>query len=425
MKKRFTEEQIIGVLKEADAGAKPAELCRKHGISEATYYNWKAKFGGMTVSDAQRLKELEQENNKLKKLLAESMLDKAALQDLLSRKVVSPQAKREAVRTLMTERSMGVTRACGLVGISRSLFAYESTRSGDAALTERMKEMAVAKRRYGYRRIHVLLRREGWQANHKRIWRLYSLAGLSVRKRKRKRIAATERVVRLAAIAPNQSWSMDFVADGLAYGRRFRCLTIVDDYTRECLAIEVDTSLPGLRVAMVLQRLAEMRGLPRSITVDNGPEFAGRALDAWAYQAGVKLSFIRPGKPVENAYIESFNGKFRDECLNEHWFLSLRQAKSLIENWRVEYNTDRPHSALGYLTPAQFVQAHQKEGLNRPGFLRQSRSSKSSAVRTLPEKPGRYSCGAVVGCRTTRYSQTHRRVPGREWNRSCVGFFHA
>ncbi|WP_412784025.1 IS3 family transposase [Bordetella holmesii] len=363
MKKRFTEEQIIGVLKEADAGAKPAELCRKHGISEATYYNWKAKFGGMTVSDAQRLKELEQENNKLKKLLAESMLDKAALQDLLSRKVVSPQAKREAVRTLMTERSMGVTRACGLVGISRSLFAYESTRSGDAALTERMKEMAVAKRRYGYRRIHVLLRREGWQANHKRIWRLYSLAGLSVRKRKRKRIAATERVVRPAAIAPNQSWSMDFVADGLAYGRRFRCLTIVDDYTRECLAIEVDTSLPGLRVAMVLQRLAEMRGLPRSITVDNGPEFAGRALDAWAYQAGVKLSFIRPGKPVENAYIESFNGKFRDECLNEHWFLSLRQAKSLIENWRVEYNTDRPHSALGYLTPAQFVQAHQKEGL--------------------------------------------------------------
>ncbi|QGC61451.1 transposase family protein [Bordetella holmesii] len=149
----------------------------------------------------------------------------------------------------------------------------------------------------------------------------------------------------------------------LAYGRRFRCLTIVDYYTRECLAIEVDTSLPGLRVAMVLQRLAEMRGLPRSITVDNGPEFAGRALDAWAYQAGVKLSFIRPGKPVENAYIESFNGKFRDECLNEHWFLSLRQAKSLIENWRVEYNTDRPHSALGYLTPAQFVQAHQKEGL--------------------------------------------------------------
>lgn len=154
---------------------------------------------------------------------------------------------------------------------------------------------------------------------------------------------------------------MDFVSDGLAYGRRFRCLNIVDDYTRECLAIEVDTSLSGLRVAQVLQRLAELRGLPKSITVENGPEFAGRALDAWAYQVGVKLSFIRPGKPVENAYIDSFNGKSRDECLNEHWFVSLRQAKSLIEDWRVEYNTERPHGALGYLTPEQFAQAHRQQ----------------------------------------------------------------
>lgn len=154
---------------------------------------------------------------------------------------------------------------------SRSLFAYESKRTGDVALTERMKEMAALKRRYGYRRIHILLRREGWQTNHKRVWRLYSQAGLSVRKRRRKRIAPAERVVRPVATAPNQSWSMDFVSDGLAYGRRFRCLNIVDDYTRECLAIEVDTSLPGLRVAQVLQRLAELRGLPKSITVDNGP----------------------------------------------------------------------------------------------------------------------------------------------------------
>jgi len=231
----------------------------------------------------------------------------------------------------MTERGMGITRACGLVGISRSLFAYESKGTGDVALTERMKEMAALKRRYGYRRIHILLRREGWQTNHKRVWRLYSQAGLSVRKRRRKRIAPAERVVRPVATAPNQSWSMDFVSDGLAYGRRFRCLNIVDDYTRECLAIEVDTSLPGLRVAQVLQRLAELRGLPKSITVDNGPEFAGRALDAWAYQVGVKLSFIRPGKPVENAYIESFNGKFRDECLNEHWFM-LTCSPWLVRN---------------------------------------------------------------------------------------------
>jgi putative transposase len=276
--------------------------------------------------------------------------------------VVSPQARREAVRILMAERQLGVTRACGLVGISRSLFAYESKRASDIALTERMKEMAAAKRRYGYRRIHVLLRREGWQANHKRVWRLYSQAGLSVRKRTRKRITAVERVIRPQPTGPNQSWSMDFVADGLAYGRRFRCLNVVDDYTRECPAIEVDTSLPGLRVAHVLEKIAVMRGLPRTITVDNGPEFAGKALNAWAYQAGVTLSFIRPGKPVENAYIESFNGKFRDECLNEHWILSLRQAKSLIEAWRIEYNTERPP---------------QRTGLSGAGAVRQGPSART------------------------------------------------
>jgi putative transposase len=264
----------------------------------------------------------------------------------------------------MTERAMGVTRACGLVGISRSLFRYESRRSGeDAELTGRMTAIAAQKRRYGYRRIHVLLQLEGWLANHKRIWRLYSKAGLSVRKRRRKRIAAVERTPLPSPTGPNQSWSMDFVSDGLAYGRRFRCLNVVDDYTRECLAIEVDTSLPGLRVKQVLQRLSEIRGLPASITVDNGPEFAGKALDAWAYEAGVTLSFIRPGKPVENAYIESFNGRFRDECLNEHWFMTMRHARSLIESWRIEYNTERPHSSLGYLTPEQFAQAHEKQQL--------------------------------------------------------------
>ncbi|ARL38796.1 transposase [Burkholderia pseudomallei] len=162
--------------------------------------------------------------------------------------------------------------------------------------------------------------------------------------------------------------------------RRFRCLNVVDDYTRECLAIEVDTSLPGLRVQQVLDRLKEMRGLPASITVDNGPEFAGKVLDAWAYEAGVTLSFIRPGRPVENAYIESFNGRFRDECLNEHWFVSMRHAKRLIEEWRIEYNTERPHSSLGYLTPAQFARAH---GAKQQFLTSVERPHVSEDTRTL------------------------------------------
>jgi putative transposase len=270
---------------------------------------------------------------------------------------VSPQARRAAVNVLMTERSFGVTRACGLVGISRSLYRYRSRRSDSGALRMRIEEIAAVKRRYGYRRVYVRLRREGWQVNRKRVYRLYREAGLAVRRRKRKRIGPFERKPLPKPRVASESWSMDFVADGLIGGRRLRCLTIVDDCTRECLAIEVDTSITGLRVQAVLDRLADARGLPQSITVDNGPEFDGQVLDKWSYRTGVRLSFIRPGKPNENAYIESFNGRLRDECLNEHWFLSLAHARLVIEAWRIEYNTERPHSSLGDRTPQEFAKA--------------------------------------------------------------------
>ncbi len=269
--------------------------------------------------------------------------------------MVGPQAKRAAVSHLMASHKMGVTRACGLIGISRSLYRYEAKRPADTELKARLGELAAQKRRYGYRRLHVLLRREGWEINCKRTYRVYHEAGLMVRKRKRKRIAGVERQVKAPALAPNESWSMDFVSDGLVDGRRLRCLNIVDDFTKQCLAIEVDTSLPGRRVVSVLERLAESRGLPKSITIDNGPEFAGKALDEWAYSRGLQLRFIQPGKPQQNAYIESFNGKFRDECLNEHWFVSMRHARQVIEEWRQEYNDQRPHSSLGYLTPNRFA----------------------------------------------------------------------
>jgi putative transposase len=268
--------------------------------------------------------------------------------------MVSPQVRREAVTVLMTERDFGVTRACGLLQISRALYRYQSRRPACAALRERIAEIAAVKRRYGYRRMHVLLRREGWRVNRKLTYRLYREAGLAVRRRKRKRIGPFERKPLPKPTAANRSWSMDFVSDGLADGRRIRCLAIVDDCTRECVALEVDTSITGTRVKAVLERLADTRGLPRSITVDHGPEFEGQVLDAWAYGSNVQLSFIRPGKPNENAYIESFNGKFRDECLNEHWFITMAQARRAIESWRIECNTERPHSSLGDLTPQEF-----------------------------------------------------------------------
>jgi putative transposase len=269
--------------------------------------------------------------------------------------MVSPQVRREAVTVLMTERDFGVTRACGLVGLSRSLYRYRSRREPCVALRERICEIAALKRRFGYRRVYRRLKREGWVVNRKRVYRLYREEGLAVRRRKRKRIGLVERKPLPKPAAANISWSMDFVSDGLADGRRLRCLNIVDDCTRECVAIEVDTSITGSRVKAVLERLSEERGLPRSITVDHGPEFEGQVLDAWAYEANVSLSFIRPGKPNENAYIESFNGKFRDECLNEHWFVTMKHAREIIESWRIEYNTEREHSSLGTLTPAEYA----------------------------------------------------------------------
>jgi putative transposase len=200
-----------------------------------------------------------------------------------------------------------------------------------------------------------MLKRENIVVNHKRTERIYREEGLALRRKRRRKGAAGIRVVMTSAIRPNEHWSVDFVSDSIVTGRRFRALTIVDDYSRECPAIEVDTSLGGARVVSVLERLSETRGLPEAITIDNGPEFTGKVLDEWAYRKGVKLNFIRPGKPIENAYAESFNGRLRDECLNTNWFLNLKHARNIIEDWRKDYNQVRPHSSLKNMTPMEYA----------------------------------------------------------------------
>jgi putative transposase len=269
--------------------------------------------------------------------------------------VVKPAGRREIVQYVMGTYDLSQRRACGLIRMSRSSFEYRSCRPADGEFRDKLRDLAGKRPRYGYRRLHELMRRDGVEVNHKRLYRIYREEQLAVRRRRRKRIAASARPQMPVPSRVNERWSMDFMADTLATGRSFRTLNIVDDFSRECLVIEVDTSLPGLRVARVLDRIAARRGLPQGIVVDNGPEFCSRALDAWAYQRGVKLHFIRPGKPVENAFIESFNGKFRDECLNEHWFTGLMDARFTIENWRRDYNQVRPHSSLGGKTPEEFA----------------------------------------------------------------------
>ena len=271
----------------------------------------------------------------------------------------------------MTQRfGLSQRQACGLVGLGRSTAQYRAHTADDGLLRVRLRTLAQRWARFGVRRLHVLLRREGWTLNHKRTERLYRVEGLALRRKRRRSKATDLRSPLPTPERPNQCWSMDFVADRLSAGRRVRALTLVDDYSRECPVIEVDTSLPGARVVQVLERLAATRGLPQVIRVDNGPEFTGRALDAWAYRRGVRLHFIRPGRPTENAYVESFNGRFRDECLNTHWFATLEEAKDLIEIWRQTYNQIRPHSALGNLTPEEFVGRNaERAGAQQAGEL--------------------------------------------------------
>ena len=248
---------------------------------------------------------------------------------------------------------------CRLGARDRNTLRDRRRRPDDQALRTRMRELAETKRRYGCPRIYVRLRREGWMVNHKKIERLYREEGLSLRRRARKKATAVPRVALPRPNEPGRCYAMDFVHDRLANGRRFKCLTMTDLCSKEVPVIEVDNSIGGERVCRILDRIFAGRPLPETVILDNGPEFSGTALDAWAGQHGVTLHFIQPGKPVQNAFIESFNGKFRDECLNEHWFLTLQEAQVVIEAWRQEYNEERTHSAIGDVTPMEFIQNHQ------------------------------------------------------------------
>jgi putative transposase len=228
---------------------------------------------------------------------------------------------------------------------------YRLTRDPQEALRQRLRELAAVRVRFGYRRLTVLLRREGWRVNAKRIYRLYGLDGLEVRTKPRRKLASRVRVPLPIAARPNERWSMDFVSARLVDGRWFRALTVLDLYTRECLALVADRSLTGVKVAGALTRVLQHRAAPIAITVDNGGEFVSRAMDAWAYAHAVRLDFIRPGKPVENAFIESFNGKLRDECLNSHVFGTVAEAQAVLNAWRDDYNRVRPHRSLRDRTP--------------------------------------------------------------------------
>lgn len=269
-----------------------------------------------------------------------------------------PAQKKALAQELMLDYKVSVRRSCALLDIYHSAYYYRHHRREDRPLRSRIREIAASRVRYGHWRIYSLLRREGWRDNHKRVYRVYKEEGLNLRSKKprRNRSAAT-RLDRLNATELYQCGSMDFVSDALFDGRKFRALTIVDNYSRECVAIQPGQSLKGGDVVSVLEALRQERGIVfKRLQADNGPEFISKELDQWAYENNVTMDYSRPGKPTDNPFIESFNGSFRDECLNAHWFLSLEDAIQKIEVWRIDYNQYRPHSSLNDLTPAEFIE---------------------------------------------------------------------
>lgn len=277
---------------------------------------------------------------------------------------------------ICSEWDVSIRRACRVLSVDTSTYHYTSRRRGQADLEQRIKEIAETRMRYGYRRVHVVLQREGWMTNIKRTYRLYTAQGLQLRnKTPRRRVKAKLREDRCPASQPNQTWAMDFVHDQLAMGKKIRVLTVVDIFSKFSPAVDPRFSYRAEDVVMTLERVCRHLGYPRTIRVDHGSEFVSRDLDLWAYAKGVTLDFSRPGKPTDNAFIEAFNSKFRSECLNAHWFMSLDDARSKMEDWRRYYNEERPHSGIGQKVP---ILLHNTGGASSPSLAKEAENSSLS-----------------------------------------------
>ena len=354
-KSRYTEEQIIGILKQHEAGVKTADLCREHGISAATFYGWKQKFGGMDVSEAQRLKALEDENRRSEAAGCGAEPSRRGSEGRDPKKRLELAGLRGGVAFAQAEHRLSERTACKLLGVERSSYRYEPRPDRNAELRDRTGEAGAAEAalRLSATACAVEPSRPGGERE----------ASVPAVRGGRTDGAATKRkrLVRDRALEPrltgaNQEWAMDFIVDGLATGRMVRILSVVDAYTRECLALEADTSLGSGRVTRVLERLIGERGRPENLRSDNGPEFTSRRMLGWSEDWKVGLVHIQPGRPMQNGHVESFHGRLRDECLNASWFRTLNDVRSTLASWRREYNCERPHSSLGYRTPEEFRQ---------------------------------------------------------------------
>ncbi|PTA87762.1 IS3 family transposase [Kluyvera sp. Nf5] len=356
-KARFTEHQIIAVLKSVEAG-----------ISEASYYNWKAKFGGMEASDIKKMKDLEDENRRLKQMFADLSLECRALKDVIEKKPLKPTIKRELVIYLTAQFAMSLRQACRTLSLSRTVFRYQLATRRDEPVIMALTVAAERYPRYGFKKLFQVLRRQGNTWNHKRVHRIYCLLKLNFRRKGKQRLPVRNPAPLATPEAMNQSWSIDFMHDALVCGRRFRTFNVVDDFNREALAIEIDLNIPAQRVVRVLERIVANRGYPLKMRMDNGPELILLTLAQWAEEHGVMLEFIRPGKPTQDAFIERFNRTYRTEILDFYQFRTLNEAREITERWLAEYNSERPHESLNNLTPEEYRLMAEKTEISKSAW---------------------------------------------------------
>ncbi|WBU61097.1 IS3 family transposase [Paracoccus albus] len=358
--KREKPEDVVSKLRQVEVlqgqGATIAEAVRQIGVTEQTFYRWRKLYGGMQRSQLTRLKELEKENQRLRRAVSDLTLDKLILTEAAKGKLLSPSRRRKCIDHVRRELGVSERRACRALGQHRSTQRkIPQGRANEERLTDDIIELADKYGRYGYRMVTGLLNNAGWCVNHKRVERIWRREGLKVpqKQKKKGRLWLNDgSCVRLRPERPNHVWSYDFVQDRTADGRVYRTLNIIDEHTREALMIRVDRKLNSTDVLDALTDLFILRGTPEYIRSDNGPEFIAQKVREWIAAVGAKTAYIEPGSPWENGYCESFNARFRDELLNGEIFYSLREAQVLIEQWRIHYNTVRPHSALGYRPPA-------------------------------------------------------------------------
>ena len=354
-KKKFSDGQILSILKEYESGINARDLARKHGFYYQTLYEWEKRFSGVeSTAELARFRDLESENARLKKMYANLSLEHEVLKDVLSKKVVTPAQKRKVEAYLKVHYPLGIWQVCRLVGLAKSSYYYRKKAKDDTILITELHQLALDHPAYGFKKMYHSLRNQGYDWNHKKVYRVYKALGLNLTRKRKRRLPPRARYPLSSPSQINQVWSMDFMSDALYHGSRFRTLNIIDDYNREALWIAVSLSIDAKYMVELLTGMLKQRGKPGLIRVDNGPEFTSSIFSHWCDGHQIQIRYIQPGKPVQNAFLERFNRSYRAEVLDRHVFRSIIQAKEATQKWREHYTTKRPHESLGNLSPQQY-----------------------------------------------------------------------